>query len=653
MALTATNLTTGSSASNGPWTTASITPPSNSLILLTVTIRNGSSVNPTTPSVSGNGLTWTLINSKVFDTAGTSRKTIFLFRAMGGSPSAGTVTITQAETETNANWIIDSIPGADISGSNGSGAVVQSAVNSDETGSAAGLTVTLAAFTSTNNATYGAFVNDVPNVWTAGSGFAQVGASNAATMDAFTEFKSSNDTSVDGTFTNVAGVTTGGIAIEIKEASFFPNPNPKTIIPIIDRDNPLSAGLVWNTIPSSTSRADLVFKGTPTFLTSGTYTGNNIMGAGVLASSSTSNGGAYWPYSKAIETITDKFSLVLFLNITTITDNSHFFCIPYNSGWTSPFDVISFQNSSPTTSKLQLQYSVGGSLNGVTTTTTGWVSSGSGLIMIGVTRNGTVTRFFKNGIFIEQVAGASGNVDFGSYKTSIELMNRHHADTGEGYAGTCNFAGLWNRALLDREMESLYQNVWQLYVQPKRKLFYLPGTNYTQSFSETITLSEPSFIKASTRTLSDTITPSDTIIKANTRNLSDTSTISDTISYIQGRFQTLSDTISISDTLSYLQNRFKTFSETITISDTLINSYVYIREYLDTSTISDTISNVRGFVLSDVINIKDWLWRWHRAPQVLFSRVSLGASSFIKKTLGSSGWTEESPDVTVIDNDWS
>lgn len=27
--------------------------------------------------------------------------------------------------------------------------------------------------------------------------------------------------------------------------------------------------------------------------------------------------------------------------------------------------------------------------------------------------------------------------------------------------------------------------------------------------------------------------------------------------------------------------------------------------------------------------------------------------SWTKKTLGSSGWTEESPDVVVIDNDWS
>lgn len=232
-------------------------------------------------------------------------------------------------------------------------------------------------------------------------------------------------------------------------------------------------------------------------------------------------------------------------------------------------------------------------------------------------------------------------------------------DIGNRAAGDRTFNGyilyfrIYNKILTSTDVRSLYVNPWQIYQKPRPKIFFLPGTAYTQTYSDTITISEPSFLRAFTKAPSEIVTPSDTLAKASTRSFLDTSTISDTFSYIQGRFQSLSDTITISDTLSYLQNRFKTFSETITISDTLTNSYVYIREYLDTSTVSDTFSSIRGFVLSDVMNIKDWLWRWHRAPQVLFSRVSLGASSFIKRTLGSSGWTEESPDVTVIDNDWS
>lgn len=397
MAVSISNLTVGSKDTSGTSaTTASVTPSANKLQLLSITCRKDTS-QPATPTISGNGLTWVLINTIYYDTTSGSRKSLWVFRAMGSSPSSGTITITFGETWTNCNWSLDEASGMDTSGTNGSGAIVQSATNKEDAGDGGILTVTLSAFASTNNATFGAFAGDPgTGTVTVGSGFTKLGTKDTATMNLGTEYKNSNDTSVDATFDAVAGTSSGGVAIEIKA-----------------------------------------------------------------------------------------------------------------------------------------------------------------------------------------------------------------------------------------------------------------GQSYTQSFSETVTPSEPSFVKAPTRTLSDTITPSDTIIKANTRSLSDTSTISDTISYIQGRFQTLSDTISISDTLSYLQNRFKTFSETITISDTLINSYVYIREYLDTSTISDTFATIRGFVLSDVINIKDWLWRWRRSPQILFTRVSLGISSFIKQTLGSSGWTEDSPDVTVINNDWS
>lgn len=219
MAITASNLISGSDsgAAASSFTTASITPSANKLILLSVTARRGDSTQPVAPTVTGNGLTWVEIAEIYWDTTSTSRKSTFLFRAMGASPSSGAVTMDFGTQSINLpNWIVDEITGMDTSGTNGSGAIVQSATNKNEAG--ATLTVTLAAFSSANNATYGSFGGDSFGAGSSvGTGYTQLGSTDGATTTAgVTEFRSDNDTSVDVTFSTAS---LGGIAIEIKAAS--------------------------------------------------------------------------------------------------------------------------------------------------------------------------------------------------------------------------------------------------------------------------------------------------------------------------------------------------------------------------------------------------------------------------------------------------
>lgn len=223
--MAATNLTSGSSAVAGTsFVTASVSPSSDRLILLSIYLRNGSSIDPSVSSVSGNGLTWQKITSVTYDTTSTSRRTIELWRAMGSSPSSGAITINTTESETGAEWIVDEISGTDTSGSNGSGAVVQSVTNTSTGTGVSSLTVTLGAFSSANNMTYGFFANDTgSDDTTAGSGFTRIG--NVANADAnvnsslATEYRSDNDTSVDITWSSTSSTDRGGIAIEIKSAS--------------------------------------------------------------------------------------------------------------------------------------------------------------------------------------------------------------------------------------------------------------------------------------------------------------------------------------------------------------------------------------------------------------------------------------------------
>mgnify|MGYP000930239427 CR=1 FL=1 len=219
MAVSGSNLTVGSSATDATsYNTASVSPTSNNLVL--VSVANSLSGTPTTPSLSGNGLTYVQVNTVVYDASGTQRR-LTTFRALGASPSAGAITISfGATTQLNCIWVVDQFSGVDTSGTNGSGAVVQSATNS-ATSAPSALTVTLAAFGSANNATYGSFSwNDNANTATPGTGFSELNEHQQATeqISIQSQWRADNDTSVDVSLTGATGEI-GGIAVEIKAAT--------------------------------------------------------------------------------------------------------------------------------------------------------------------------------------------------------------------------------------------------------------------------------------------------------------------------------------------------------------------------------------------------------------------------------------------------
>ena len=218
MAIVGTNLTSGANDSGtDSESTASISPTGNSLILAAVSSRRGDTTTPAAPTVSGNGLTWVQINTIAYDESSSSQRRLTVFRALGASPSTGTITFTFPGNQTDVAWSIDEFSGVDTSGTNGSGAIVQSAVNEDEAASSNSLTVTLSAFGSANNATYGTFATSGVQTPTAGTGFAILAnATINARQQTITEWRNDNDRSVDISFP--LDEQMGGIAIEIKAA---------------------------------------------------------------------------------------------------------------------------------------------------------------------------------------------------------------------------------------------------------------------------------------------------------------------------------------------------------------------------------------------------------------------------------------------------
>jgi hypothetical protein len=169
-------------------------------------------------SVTGNGLTWVEV-AKVgvaLNSGSNYNAQLSLYRAMGASPSAGAITINVGFNCVSCAWSLIEFSGIDTSGTNGSGAIVQSVTNTAST--VTSITGTLSAFSSAGNATYGAFgasdSGGVPRTFTAGTGYTEIHDTGSTFSAVFTEFRSDNDTTVDATAS--ASTNIGVIAVEIK-----------------------------------------------------------------------------------------------------------------------------------------------------------------------------------------------------------------------------------------------------------------------------------------------------------------------------------------------------------------------------------------------------------------------------------------------------
>lgn len=149
MAITAALLTSGTDGvDKTDYPTASITPTANRLVLAAVSGDSGGAQE--VPTLAGCGLTWVQVATVAGLTHG-----ITVFRGLGASPTTGALTATFSATQNTVRWSVVEFDGIDTSGTNGSGAVVQSKT-ATATGTAGTADFDAAFGDATNNATYSA-----------------------------------------------------------------------------------------------------------------------------------------------------------------------------------------------------------------------------------------------------------------------------------------------------------------------------------------------------------------------------------------------------------------------------------------------------------------------------------------------------------------
>lgn len=135
-----------STADATSFATASVSPGSNRAIYAAV--LGSSSAGDTTPTCTGNGLTW--VAEKSVLVSATSNRRLTVFRSMGASPTTGAITFSWgATTQLSACWAVIECSNANTSGTNASGATRQSTSNTVAAGTS--LTGTLTALDHANN----------------------------------------------------------------------------------------------------------------------------------------------------------------------------------------------------------------------------------------------------------------------------------------------------------------------------------------------------------------------------------------------------------------------------------------------------------------------------------------------------------------------
>jgi hypothetical protein len=280
--ITHTPLTAGTNPTNtAVYTTASISPASNTLVTIAVLSQRSYGASAA-PAVIGGGMaTWVQVATVTFDALGAPLRRMTIYRAMSAAPGSGPITITFAGNQSNAQWIVSQWDGVETSGTNGSGAIVQTASNAADIVN--GLGVTLPAFGDAANVAYGVFgVNSSVAAVTPGSGFteiAEVPSGENTPGSLMAEWAISRQT-IDAGWTNLRGAVLG---VEIKTAAGGGGGGVSAALSTVTASpTPIVAGSGTSTITVTVVDANSAPVSGATVFLSATGTGNAITQPGAV-----------------------------------------------------------------------------------------------------------------------------------------------------------------------------------------------------------------------------------------------------------------------------------------------------------------------------------------------------------------------------------
>lgn len=225
MAITRASLVGDSSNADATsYVTGSITPTASRLAVACYNSVNlTEAVDPTQPTVSGNGLSWQIVDTFVWRTFGDRYRLTIAAADTGVSPSAGGVTFDHgSQTQEAAEWSIFELNGTDVA--NGVPECFVQFVHSTVNASGSSLSLTLAAAGAADNRPFLAMAHASSGGITPRADWTEVheGVSTAPNTAIETQERLDTfETTASATWTGTVGY--GGIAFEVKAATGAPS----------------------------------------------------------------------------------------------------------------------------------------------------------------------------------------------------------------------------------------------------------------------------------------------------------------------------------------------------------------------------------------------------------------------------------------------
>ena len=208
MALAISNLTSGRPNNVSSFTTNSISPPNGSIVLIAIGSRIDGGTGGNIPTISsGLSLTWTQLATQNDPGGGQGVRMTIYWALVSGSPTGAISVSFGGQTQTDSNYSIEQITGANIGGA---GANAFGTPVGGNTASGGSQSLSLAAFKNAKDIAYGAFYNAGGGA-TVGSGFTQL-VNVAGNGQMMTEYKV-NSTTVNYSYTG--SNDSAGIAVEL------------------------------------------------------------------------------------------------------------------------------------------------------------------------------------------------------------------------------------------------------------------------------------------------------------------------------------------------------------------------------------------------------------------------------------------------------
>ena len=581
-------------------TTASIIPSANALVIIDVESKTEITADPNQPTATGCGLTWVVVDSIVTDPTSSSRRRITRLRGMGSSPSSGAITIDfGGQTQTTKAWVVEELYDTDTSGTNGSGAFVQTGKENqtDEEGAVTSLSVTLSAFSNLNNAVHAmSGQGNGSTAVTAGSGFTLGGNatdSGENNIEVNTEFRNDNDTTADFSY-SPADSGMGIIASEIKAA----------------------VQIVLNKVSGTdTGFANPDTGGDTDPFNSGENIQFTVQGGDALAA-----GTYYWRVRAIDPTGSNLYGPWSNMRSFTVTSGGG---SEYTQGCDEVITIVDAVIRTPSRA-----------FSEVVTIVDTMVKTASRSLGEVVTIVDSLTKLPGKALAeVVTIVDTVNNVTSRALSEVITIVDTLSNQAGKVLAETITIVDTVYAAITARMLSEVITIVDTVNRSISRALVDvvqivdIVNSATSRAFSEVITLVD-SISNMAGKGLSETIVIVDTIIRTVTKVLTDVITIVDSIARTISR--SYSEVITLVDSL--VKDVSRLLSEVITIVDTIVNQLIFNRVLTEIITIVDSVSFTKVYnrALEEVINLTDSL-------EFLFNSIVGGILKLLANPLRSIG----------------